>query len=363
MTTPLQETAPDEQRAPKKKMAAMIPVAIVAMLACGTAGGVVGANLASALGRATPTSSKAVCNARDVAQAVLPTIVTIGLVADDGSSSSGSGVILTSDGYILTNNHVVAPAAEGAQLTVLYSDGSQREAALVGRSPRADVAVIKVDDDGLNAINTGDSTALEVGEPVVALGAPLGLSSTVTTGIVSALGRTVPVDSDTNRNAVLAEAIQTDASINPGNSGGALVDCDGRLVGINSAIATVPGSNGSVGIGFAIPVSVALPIADQIMKSGKVTYPTIGAVVTAIRPEKGAPDRHGLYVHAVLPGGPSDQAGLQEGDIVTSIDGTTLTSIDDLTVVQLTHEPGESVDVTYERAGEEHTTTVVLGEG
>ena len=344
----------------------------VILVGAGVLGGLTLRNADSASGGALsgPASgdSRSVCDAEKVAEDVLPSIVTIGVSAGDGSGGTGSGEIITADGYILTNNHGIAPAADGAEIVVLYNDGSTRPAKLVGRSPRADIAVIKVDGSGLPVIRQGDSTALKVGQPVVALGAPLGLSSTVTTGVVSALGRTVPVQSDSDRNAVLADAIQTDASINPGNSGGALVDCDGRLVGVNSAIATVPGasgaaSGGSVGIGFAVPQAVAMPIAQQIIRTGKVVYPTFGLSVSPVVPGQNGEGEPGLYVQAVVPGGPADQAGLQEGDIITKVDGRPVASVDDLTAKQLTSKPGDTVRITYVRDGKTDRTTVTLGNG
>ncbi|MGO4533857.1 S1C family serine protease [Leifsonia sp. 2MCAF36] len=372
MTSP---DGPREHRPGRFPVWAIVVLAVVAaviLLGAGTLGGLairsagtIGALTAS---RVTGLSSQSVCDAERVARDVLPTIVTIGVSAGDGSGGTGSGEVITSDGYILTNNHVIAPAADGAEITVLYSDGTTHAAKLVGRSPRADVAVVKVDATGLPVIQQGNSTNLKVGQPVVALGAPLGLSSTVTTGVVSALGRTVPVQGDDDRNAVLANAIQTDASINPGNSGGALVDCDGRLVGVNSAIATVPSATGvagggSVGIGFAIPESIAMPIAKQIIDTGKVTYPTFGISVAPIQPGVSGNEQSGLYVQSVTPGGPAAAAGIQAGDIITKVDGKPVASIDDLTVIQLTHKPGDQVEVTYERDGKKQTTRVTLGSG
>ncbi|WP_431246271.1 S1C family serine protease [Leifsonia xyli] len=322
----------------------------------------------TAASRLTTATSPSVCDAERVAADVLPTIVTIGVTSADGSGGTGSGEIITSDGYILTNNHVIAPAAEGAGIVVISTDGTKRPAHLVGRSERADIAVVKVQATGLPTIQQGDSSTLKVGQPVVALGAPLGLSSTVTTGVVSALGRTVPVQSDSDRNAVLADAIQTDASINPGNSGGALVDCGGRLIGVNSAIATVPNATGvagggSVGIGFAVPEAVAMRIAEQIITTGKVTYPIFGVAVTPIQPGDDGDGRGGLYVESVTPGGPAAEAGLRAGDIITALDGEPVGSVDDLTAIQLTSVPGDAVEVTYERDGGKKTTTVTLGEG
>jgi len=344
----------------------------VILLGAGVLGGLTLRSAGSASGlaptRIAPLSSQSVCDAERVASEVLPSIVTIGVIAGDGSGGTGSGEIISADGYILTNNHVIAPAADGAEITVLYNDGTTHPAKLVGRSPRADIAVVKVEASGLPVIKEGDSTALKVGQPVVALGSPLGLSSTVTTGVVSALGRTVPVQSDSDRNAVLADAIQTDASINPGNSGGALVDCEGRLVGVNSAIATVPGASGeagggSVGIGFAVPQAVAMPIAQQIISTGKVTYPIFGISVTPIQPGEGDDAQPGLYVQSVTPGGPAQQAGLQAGDVITRVDGRPVSSVDDLTAIQLTSKPGDGVDVVYVRDGRRATTTVTLGNG
>ncbi|ANF32348.1 hypothetical protein A0130_12290 [Leifsonia xyli] len=344
----------------------------VILLGAGTLGGLAFRSVGMIRGLATaptaPPENPSVCDAERVARDVLPTIVTIGVTAADGSGGTGSGEIITADGYILTNNHVIAPAADGAEIVVLFNDGSTHPAKLVGRSERADIAVVKVEASSLPVIQQGNSSSLQVGQPVVALGAPLGLSSTVTTGVVSALGRTVPVQGDGDRNAVLANAIQTDASINPGNSGGALVDCDGRLVGVNSAIATVPGATGvagggSVGIGFAVPEAVAMPIAEQIIKTGKVTYPTFGIGVTPIQPGTSGSEQSGLYVQSVTPGGPAAQAGIQPGDIITEVDGKPVGSIDDLTAIQLTSKPGDQVKVSYLRDGSEKTTTVTLGEG
>lgn len=309
------------------------------------------------------------CDAVRVADTVLPSIVTIVVSAPDGTSN-GSGQIISNEGYILTNNHVISPAAAGGSLSVRFSDGQDVPAKLVGRDPKTDLAVVKVDvgeDMALPVIATGDSASLVVGQPVVALGAPLGLSSTVTAGIVSALGRTVPVPSDDDRNAVLTGAIQTDASINPGNSGGALVDCSGHLVGVNTAIATVPGSEGqrstgSVGIGFAVPVSQALPIAHELIENGMVAHPTAGISVTAIPPSVAAAYgvSDGLFVQAVLSGGPAATAGLRPGDIITALDGEPATSVDVLTAIQVTRESGDEVEVTYIRSGREREATVTL---
>ena len=307
------------------------------------------------------------CDSAGVADQVLPSVVTIAVAGERGTSN-GSGEIITDDGYILTNNHVIADAASGAKLTVRFSDGHALPATLTGRDPKTDLAVIKVtDEEPLPVIDTGDSGSLVVGQPVVALGAPLGLSSTVTAGIVSALGRTVPVPSDDDRNAVLAGAIQTDASINPGNSGGALVDCRGRLIGINTAIATVPGSGGqastgSVGIGFAVPESLALPIAHELIAHGQVAHPSAGLTVVPIPPAAAAAFgvSDGLFVQSIVAGGPAQQAGLRVGDVITSVNGHAASNIDVLTAIQVTSTAGDEVKVEYLRNGASHTTTVTL---
>ncbi|GAA1953677.1 S1C family serine protease [Agromyces allii] len=315
------------------------------------------------------SSGNGSCDAKSVADRVLPTIVTIVVESRDGSSN-GSGQIITSDGYILTNNHVVSPAVASGRVAARFSDGQLLPARIVGRDPKTDLAVIKVDsDEDLPVIDEGDSGSLSVGQPVVALGAPLGLSSTVTAGIVSALGRTVPVPSDDDRNAILVGAIQTDASINPGNSGGALVDCRGRLIGVNTAIATVPGasgqiSTGSVGIGFAVPQSVAVPIAHQLIEHGEVTYPNIGAdlipIPHAVAAHYGVPN--GLFVQAVTSRGPADAAGIRPGDVITSINGQPATSLDVLTHIQLTSAAGDTITVDYLRGRTQYTTTVTLAD-
>jgi putative serine protease PepD len=318
---------------------------------------------------AASTTNVAMCAATPVADDVLPSIVTIFARGARTGGGSGSGEIIQSGGYILTNNHVIAVAADGGDLSVLYSDGRSSDATIVGRDPSTDVAVIKAADQasGLPVIATTSSQALQVGQPVVALGAPLGLSSTVTSGIVSALNRYVPVPGDNGETAHLVDAIQTDASINPGNSGGALVDCAGRMVGMNSAIATVPNAQGvsgggSVGLGFAIPIDLAKPLAEQIISTGSVVHPSTGLEVQAIPPAAAAKGgvSPGLYVTAVAPGSPAAKAGIRTGDVVTSIAGGQAVSAEQLTVATIGKQPGDTVDITYERDGKSTSTTLTL---
>ncbi|QAY60513.1 PDZ domain-containing protein [Microbacterium protaetiae] len=304
----------------------------------------------------------AVCNAQRVADRVLPTVVTLDVTGASGSGN-GTGEVIRDSGYILTNSHVIAMTASG--ITVTFSNGQTAPATLVGRDTRNDIAVVKTEaDTALPVIDTGDRHALAVGQPVVALGAPLGLSSSVTAGIVSALGRNVPVPVDDTRSTVLAGAIQTDAAINPGNSGGPLVDCAGHMIGVNTAIATVPGetgaSGGSVGIGFAVPVDLAMRIADEIIAHGSISYPSLGAQVTPVPPAAakawGIP--HGLFVQAVT--GAAATAGLQAGDVIVSIDGRAMDSIDALNLVLITKTVGDDIEITYLRDGDQRTATATL---
>jgi putative serine protease PepD len=314
-----------------------------------------------------PVNTQAACKATKVTNEALPSVVTI--TASKGATGGvGSGEIIRSDGYIMTNNHVVAPAVDGGQVSVIFANGSQVPATITGRDPKADIAVVKVNESSLPVIAMGNSSDLKVGSPVVALGAPLGLSNTVTSGIISALGRTVEVPSDNGQTALLAQAIQTDAAINPGNSGGALVDCAGKLVGVPSAGATAPStgggsSSGSIGLGFAIPVDIATRLADEIISTGTATHSYFGLQVTPIpasaAQKMGTPD--GLYVAGVVPGGPSATAGVQQGDIITEINGQSATAPNELESLTISEPPGSTVNLTIYRAGKTSTVKVTLG--
>jgi putative serine protease PepD len=295
-------------------------------------------------------------------------VVTIAVKGPSGSGT-GSGEVLNSDGDILTNNHVIAAAASGGSIQVLFSDGSAESATIVGRDPQTDIAVIKVSPEhGVKPIALGDSSSLEVGQPVVVLGAPLGLSGTVTSGIVSALNRTVQVPSEGDASALLVSAVQTDAAINPGNSGGAMVNCSGQLIGVPTAGAAVPSSSGeasggNIGLGFAIPVDLAKTISSQIIDTGHVTHAFFGLQTQPIQPEAaqqaGLPQ--GLYVAAITAAGPSAQAGLAQGDVITKIDGEPATSNVQLQELTLTKKPGDKVPVEYWRSGRTASSTVTLG--
>ncbi len=310
----------------------------------------------------------AMCAATPVADQVLPSIVTIS-ARRGGQAGTGSGQIFKEGGYILTNDHVISVAAgAGGAVSVQYSDGNSSDAVIVGRDPSTDLAVLKAADDaeGYPLIGLGSSGSLRVGQPVVALGAPLGLASTVTSGIVSALDRYVPVPGDGVTHHLVG-AIQTDAAINPGNSGGALVNCTGQLVGVNAAIATVPNAagvsgGGSVGLGFAIPVDLAKPIADELISTGKPGHPTTGLQVQEIPPAlaqaSGSPT--GLFVLAVDPGGPAAKAGLKAGDIITKVGDEPAVSSEQIVVATLTRKAGDTLEVTYVRDGTTATTTLTL---
>jgi putative serine protease PepD len=343
-------------------------VAIAAALVIGSA---VGGCTSSSSSTSSTTSSSgevSVCNVTAVANEVTPSVVTIS-ASGKGGAGTGSGEVIESAGYILTNNHVIAIAANGGSVQVLFSDGQSDPATIVGRDPLTDLAVLKVNTSRkLAVIPMGSSSSVVVGQATVVIGAPLGLSGTVTSGIVSALDRTVQVPADENTTALLVGAIQTDASINPGNSGGAMVNCSGQLIGVPSAGATVPSSSGessggSIGLGFAIPVDLAKTIADEIIATGSVTHAFFGLgtapIPAAAAAQGGVPD--GLFVQAVTPGGPAAQAGLRQGDIITKINGEAATDPVQLQELTLTKKPGDTVQLEYWRNGTTATATVTLG--
>ncbi|MDD0859940.1 trypsin-like peptidase domain-containing protein [Arthrobacter alpinus] len=346
-------------------LSTVIAAAVALALIAGLAGGWI----SSLLTRPAATAAALIgtCNATDVAQGVLPGVVTVS-IRNGNASGVGSGVIVRKEGYIMTNNHVIAAAANGGTIDVLFSDGHSSEVELVGRDPKSDLAVLKIAaEKDLPTVKLGKSADVRVGQPVVALGAPLGLSSTVTAGIVSALGRNVPVPSDEDTTAMLVGAIQTDASINPGNSGGALVNCSGQLIGINTAIATIPNdlqvASGSVGIGFAVPIDLAARITDQLIETGTVAYPYFGVSAVPLPPQAAEAFGvdNGLYLQSVAPNGPAAQAGLQPSDIVTLLDNRPATSTAVLAEVTLTRKAGDTVKVSYVRAGKTSSTTITLG--
>jgi putative serine protease PepD len=277
------------------------------------------------------------------------------------SAGSGSGVALTEDGQILTNNHVVEAAAQGGSITVAFSDGTTAPAEIVGRDPLTDLAVIEAEGvSGLTPATLGSSSDLEVGQEVVAIGSPYGLESTVTTGIVSALNRPVTAQSPQSGGSTFP-GIQTDAAINPGNSGGPLVNSTGQVVGINSAIRTSSsGSDGSIGLGFAIPIDLARGIAEQLARGDAATHARIGVQITDATgsdPLTGV----GAAVREIAKGTAADQAGLRDGDVVVAIDSQAVTSADALVAAVLGYRPGDTVTLTVRRGGEERSVELTLG--
>jgi putative serine protease PepD len=314
------------------------------------------------------SASPSTCDVTSVAAEILPSVVTIS-ARGSGGAGTGSGEVINSSGYIMTNNHVIASAAAGGSVEVQFSDGATAPATITGRDPQTDLAVLKIStSQSLTPIDFGSSSSVEVGQGVVVLGAPLGLSNTVTSGIVSALDRTIQVPAESDKSALLVSAVQTDAAINPGNSGGAMVNCAGQLIGVPSAGATVPtesgepSGGGSIGLGFAIPADLAKTITDEIISTGSVTHAFFGVATlpTPSTADEGQTPQ-GLFVREVVPGGPSAQAGLRPGDVITTLNGQPATSNVQLQEITLTSKPGEKVDVGYSRNGRSATTTVTLG--
>jgi putative serine protease PepD len=346
----------------------------VALVAGGAAGYVAGrrANNGSltdpsaSLGTGTSTSAtlnRAPDSVAGIAAKVLQSVVNISIRVNGNLEGTGSGVVIRSDGYVLTNNHVVD--TNGAQVTVSFNGAESVEvpASVVGRDPDTDLAVIKVNTSKrLVAAALGQSRSLVVGDPVIAVGSPLGLAGTVTTGIISALNRTVNVPGQSGGRTPLFNAIQTDAAINPGNSGGALADAKGQVIGINSAIATLGAGglssdqSGSIGVGFAIPIDEARSVAEELIRTGTATHPAIG--VQALTSTTNG--RTGALVQAVITGAPAERAGIGAGDLITAVDGTAVHSVDELIIAIREHKVGQTVTLTYYRNGQKQTAQVVL---
>ncbi len=353
-------------------------IALALVVVGGLAGGAVAALVGG--GRTTYASPTVVKPAADqgatgvaaIAKAVEPSVVSITVTTQTGGDE-GSGVILRSDGVILTNNHVVAAqSAGGGQMSVKFSDGKKAPATVLGTDPATDLAVIKASGvSGRKPATLGESAQLQVGDPVVAIGSPLGLEGSVTSGIVSALHRVLseggdrqpqmpgipgmPGQSGGSGGATIADAIQTDAAINPGNSGGPLVNGSGQVIGINTAIATSGGGNGNIGVGFAIPIDTAKQVADQLIKSGKATHAYLGVSLS-----DALGDQQGALIAGVQSGTPAASAGLQEGDIITQADGKAVDGAEALSAAVRAHRPGDKMTLTYVRGGQKHTVTVTL---
>ncbi|MBO0704803.1 MAG: trypsin-like peptidase domain-containing protein [Candidatus Dormibacteraeota bacterium] len=339
--------------------------AILALVA-GVVGGVIGAFIRPAP-QSTPSAAAGTCDVSSVAAHVLPSIVTIN-VAGSGGNGTGSGSVLDRQGNILTNDHVIAAAATRGNITVDFARGqSGVPATIVGRDPSTDLAVIRIQRSvgSLTPIQFGNSADLAVGQQVVAAGSPLGLSSTITSGIVSALSRYVNVGQG-DQPALLVNAIQTDAAINPGNSGGPLTDCSGLDVGVNSAGAQVPsaggGGGGSIGLNFAIPIDFARSVANQMIQTGKVTHPTIGVLGVTVTDEiaRATGEPRGALVEQVVPSLGAAAAGIRPGDVITRVGKTDVNSVDQMLVALREQQIGSSVDVTYARNGSRHTARATV---
>jgi putative serine protease PepD len=302
-----------------------------------------------------------------IARNVVPAVVSIEVGTDRGSGT-GSGVIIAKDGYIVTNEHVVGDA-DGIRVTL--ADGTSAGATVVGTDADTDLAVVKVRAENLPVAQLGRSNNLQVGDPVVAIGSPLGLAGTVTSGIISALNRSLDIPG-ADGSTLLVNAIQTDAAINPGNSGGALVDRAGRVIGINSAIASIGGGSvfggggGSIGVGFAIPIDEARAVAEQIIRTGRATHPYLGITGNDLTPETaerfGLSAQTGALVASVAEGGPAERAGLRARDIVVRLGSQKVASMGDLIGALRSHRVGETVEVAYIRDGREEAVRVTLGE-
>ncbi|MGP2441150.1 S1C family serine protease [Streptomyces sp. JW3] len=307
-----------------------------------------------------------------VAAKALPSTVTIEAESTSGEGGTGTGFVFDKQGHILTNNHVVAEAVDGGKLTATFPDGKKYNASVVGHAQGYDVAVIKLANapSNLNPLPLGNSDKVAVGDSTIAIGAPFGLSNTVTTGIISAKNRPVASsDGSADSKASYMSALQTDASINPGNSGGPLLDAQGNVIGINSAIQSASnglggtGQAGSIGLGFAIPINQAKYVAQQLIKTGKPVYARIGASVSLEETTDGAQiTEQGVSgTEPVESGGPADKAGLKPGDVITKLDDRVIDSGPTLIGEIWTHEPGDKVKVTYKRDGKENTVDLTLG--
>ena len=297
-----------------------------------------------------------------VAQELLPSTVQISAEYEgEEGGATGSGFVIDDDGHVITNNHVVEQAADDdGPIEIVDQDGNRYEATVVGRSPVYDLAVLYSDEaKQMKPAALGESLVLRVGDPVVAIGSPLGLASTVTAGIVSALQRPVTTGGSTAESSYI-NAVQTDAAINPGNSGGPLVNMLGQVIGVNSAIATTGGITGgdqagNIGVGFAIPIEQVRVTADQILRTGEARYPVIGAKV-----QTGQRDGSGAEIDEVIEGTPAEDAGLEKGDVVVALDGQKVTDGIALIVSIRSHQPGETLTFTVVRDGDEKDIDVTL---
>ena len=386
VTEPLPLGTPPPPQRPRQPWKVAAASAAVASLVFGGVGVGVGAALTdNGNGNGTSTGNAGLTNGSTSAAAlatnpksytaiaarVLPSVVSINVTGQSGQDT-GSGVVLRSDGYILTNNHVVTAATNGGSVSVVFNDGSTASARIVGTDQEDDLAVIKVNRSGLTPAVLGRSSDVRVGDAVLAIGSPLGLSGTVTAGIVSALNRPVNTTQDQQQidpfgnnlptTVTVINAIQTDAAVNPGNSGGPLVDAAGQVIGINSAIAstnTFGGQAGNIGVGFAIPIDQAKIVAQELIQTGHVSHPLMGVSLADATDSNGNPLAR---VQAISPNGPAAKAGLQVGDVIVEVGGQKTAGADAVIAAIRSHQPGQTVSVVVERDGSRKTFSVTLAD-
>ncbi len=363
-----------KERRPRRRpgWGALVGTAAAAALVAGGVGGLGGAWLANSgafdLGRTSyeapkpgpAAQSRPSGSVASVAANALPSVVTIKVATDNGSAT-GSGWVFDDQGHLVTNNHVVE-GANGGTVDLLLSNGKHVKATVIGQDSSYDLAALKVTDVDLKPLPIGSSAQLVVGDPVIAMGAPLGLESTVTTGIISALNR--PVSAGDGQNTSFINAIQTDAAINPGNSGGPLLNMSGQVVGINSAIARLPSqggtdTGGSIGLGFAIPSDQVRRTVEQLIRYGKAEHPVIGVRLDTQYDGEGVKIASSGSV-PVTPGGPADEAGLKAGDVIVAFDGRPMTDPDELIVAIRARAVGEEVTLKVRRGSQEFDAKMTL---
>lgn len=379
LTQPGRPLGSDGGRGKDRRGSLLVGALLLALVAGGIGGGI-GAYIERNGGLTTVELPQAAKNSggrapdsvAGIAASALPSVVTLH-VSGTTESGTGTGFVLDNEGHILTNNHVVAPAGSSGDITVTFSGGETASAEIVGKDSGYDLAVVKVKGvSGLKPLPLGNSDNVQVGDPVVAIGAPFDLSNTVTSGIISAKDRPITAGGEKGDGSDISyvDALQTDAPINPGNSGGPLVDTDAHVIGINSAIraadsgsTTEGGQAGSIGLGFAIPINQGKRVAEELINTGKATHPVIGVTLdmkyTGDGAKVGAKGAGGKP--AVTPGGPGAKAGIKPGDIITEVDGQRVHSGEELIVKIRAHRPGDRLDLGLTRSGKDLSMTLTLG--
>ncbi|KAB2341363.1 S1C family serine protease [Actinomadura rudentiformis] len=336
----------------------------VAVMASDDDGGSVSLGGGSGSGAGPAVKNRPPDSIAGIAQKVLPSVVMIRVETPGGQGGAGTGFIVNG-GYIVTNNHVVSAGGGDPQIKVVFTDKKQLPATIKGRDPSSDIAVLKPEGaHSLPALTIGNSDDLAVGDPVVAIGSPLGLQSSVTSGIISSMNRAVPTRGEGGGDGSVLNAIQTDAAINPGNSGGPLVDLKGRVIGINTAIATLNGGqeSGSIGLGFAIPINHGKRVAEEIISTGTAKRTQLGIGMDQRFPGPGVKisDTEQNGIVPIVKGGPAERAGLKPGDVITKINDQPIEDPADLSAQIRSKAPGDKVKVTYTRGGKEATVEVTL---